>query len=123
MYTPLSLCLGDTLYTMYPTLILEYTIDSITRDGEDNFLVSSCGTLTHTSYLGSPSSSLAVADIHAIEVSCEEGCFVTTCPASYLHHDILGILRVCRDEQELDLLLERGDALLGLLHHLLGHCA
>ena len=38
MYTPLGLRLGDTLDTVDTALVLQDTIDSVTRDGEDDFL-------------------------------------------------------------------------------------
>ena len=106
---------------MHTALILEDTIDAISRDREDDFLVAPSSSLTHTGDLGSPATAFAVADIHLIEVACKEGSFIATCTATDLHDDVLRILGISGDQEKLDLFFERGDTLLSLLHHLTCH--
>ena len=121
MDTALSLCLGDTLDTVDTALVLEDTIDPFTRDGEDDFLVATSRPFAHARDLGSPATAFAVAYVHTVEVASEECCLITARTATDLHDHILSILRVCRDQEELDLLLERWNTLLSLLHHLTSH--
>ena len=106
---------------MHTALILEDTIDAISRDREDDFLVAPSSALAHARDLSSPATAFAVAYIHLIEVTCKEGGFIATCTATDLHDDVLRILGISGDQEKLDLFFERGDTLLSLLHHLTCH--
>ena len=121
MHTSLSLSLRHTLHAVHTTLVLEDTIDAISRDREDDFLVAPSSALAHARDLSSPATAFAVAYIHLIEVTCEKSCFITARTAADLHDDVLRILWVCWDQEKLDLLFERRDTLLSLLHHLTRH--
>ena len=98
MDTTLGLCLRYSLHSVDTTLILEYPIDTIPRDGEDDFLIATSSTLANACDFGCPSSPFTIAYVHAVEISSKECCLIPTCAATDLHDDILCILRICRDE-------------------------
>ena len=68
-----------------------------------------------------PTFHFTVFRIHAEQVSCKQGRFVTACSATYFEYGIAVVLRVGRDKQELYLLFDGGNLRLTVVQFFTGH--
>ena len=115
---PLRLGLGDALHPMRPALPLEDRVRAVALDGEGDLLEAAAFALADRKHLGLEAAPLCVPGQHAVEVAGPERSLVAPYSLPDLDEDVLVIGRVGLDERELEVLLERSEALLELRHEL-----
>ena len=112
VYTSLRLGHRHTLHAMHPRFILHRAIHILARHVADDFLVATHSALRERRHREVPALHLAVFRVHAEEVARKQSSLVATRTATDFQRHVLAVLRVGRDEQELDFLLQLRDALL-----------
>ena len=106
VHAALRLCGRHTLDTMDARLIFQRAIDIGSADGEVNLLVAAYGTLANTGHAELPTLRVAETLIHLEEVAGKEASLVTARSCTDLHLHVLRVLRILRDEGNLDLFFE-----------------
>ena len=104
MYPTLGLGHRHALNAVHARLILQSAIDVIARDTEYHFLETAHSTLTATGHLHVPALGLAVAGVHARQITGEQGCLVTARSATNFEYHVLAVFRILGDEKKLDFL-------------------
>ena len=123
VHAALRLGLRDALYAVHARLVLERAVDVLSRDLHDDLLVSARGALRGRGDLVAPPLRLDVLGVHAQQVAGEECGLVAARAAADLDDGVLRILRILRDEQQLDLLLHACEFGFEFRDHLAGHFA
>ena len=92
---------------MHSGLIFHDSIDTLIvgRKLEDNLLVATSCTRGLIIDLQLPAALLGVLGVHPEKVSREDGGLVTTCAAADLYNGVLAVIRISRNQENLDLLL------------------
>ena len=121
MHPSLRLGGGDALHAVHARLVFQCAIDLFARHAEDDFLEAARGAFRVAGHGHFPALHLAELGVHAEEVPGKEGRFVAARSAADFHDDVLVVLRVGRNEQQLDLFFYFGDALFGGGQFLAGH--
>ncbi len=96
---------------MHAALVFEDAVDAFARHREDDLLVAAHGAFREARDGHLPALLLDVFRVHAEEVAGKEGRFVAARAAADFHDDVLVVFGVGGDEQQLDFLLQPGDAL------------
>ena len=121
MHPSLRLRGGDTLHAVHAALILQRAIDALARHRADDFLEASGRTFVGAGNFQPPALALAILGVHAEEVAGKEGRLVAARAPPDFQDGVAAVLRVGRDEQELDFLLQLGPARLAAVQLLAGH--
>ena len=110
---------------MHSGLIFHDSIDTLIvgRKLEDNLLVATSCTRGLIIDLQLPAAFLGVLRVHSEKVTGEDGGLVTTSAATDLDDGVLAVIRIGRDEENLDLLLHLRDLRLDLGDLSLRHVA
>ena len=110
---------------MHSGLILHSPVNpvSIGRQLEHNLLVASRSTRSLVRNLKFPALALGIFRIHPEQVTCENRRLVTTSTSTDLHHRILTVIRIGRNQQQLDILLHFRNLRLYLGNLLTSHLA
>ena len=105
-----ALCLGGrhTLYTVNARLIFQRTIDIGTTDGKIDFLETTDSTFADAGNRQLPALGVAVALVHLEQVTGKQGCLVATRSGTNLHLNVLGVLRILRNQGYFDFFLQLG---------------
>ena len=108
---------------MHAGLIFHDPIDTLVVGGklEDYLLVASGGARSLVVHLKLPSALLGVFRIHAEKITGEYGSLVTACAATDLDDGVLAVIRVGRNQKDLDLFLHVRKLRLDLRDLGLGH--
>ncbi len=107
---PLGLRLGDPLDAVDAPLVLEAGEGAFPLDDRLDFLEAApAARLGAVDDLDPPAAPLGVADVHPEQLLGEEGGLVAAGPGADLEDDVLAVVRVLREEEDPDLLLERLD--------------
>ena len=103
-----SLCLGGwhTLYTMHARFILQGAIDISSTHSKIDFLITADSTFGHAGDRELPALRLTITLVHLEQVASKQTGFIATCSGTNLHLHILRILRILRNEGDLNLLFE-----------------
>ena len=109
----LALGLGDALDAVHAGLVLHHRVDLLARDLELDGLEAAGLRRARGEDLDLPAAPLAEALVHLIEVAGKDGGLVAAHARADLDDGVLLVVGVGRDEQELDVVLERGE--LGLV--------
>jgi hypothetical protein len=121
---PLGFRLGDPLDAVNAPLVLQAREGALALDDRLDFLeAAAAARLGAVDDLDAPAARLGVADVHPEELLGEEGGLVAARPGPDLEDDVLAVVRVLREEEDADLLLQRGDGLLQAVGFGLGHLA
>ena len=120
-----ALCLRGrhALYAVHARLILQCAVDILARDGADDFFEAAGSPFVGAGHFELPALDVAVLGVHAEEVACKDGRFVATRTATYFEDGVTAVLRVGRNEQQLDVLFQFGQARLAGIKFLAGHVA
>ena len=94
MDTSAGFCLRDSLYTMYPTLILQTGICSLSLDHKCNFFESTDPILIQTHHLRLPSAGFCVFHIHTINLCCKQSSLITARTCTDLYDNIFAVIRI-----------------------------
>ena len=106
MYTSLRLRHRYTLHTVNAALVLERTIHILTGHIENNLLVSACRTFGERRHGVLKSLDLKVLAVHTEQVSGKNSRLVTSRTATDLHHHVLTVFRILRQQLQLQLFLQ-----------------
>ena len=106
MYTSLRFGGRHALYAMYARFIFQRAIYVVSRYGADDFLETAGCALVGAGYIQSPAFSLTILGVHAEEVACKNGGFVSTCTTADFENGVAAVLRVGGDKQELYLFFQ-----------------
>ena len=123
MHTSLCLRGRHALYAVHARFVLQCAIYIIARDGTDDFLESSRGSFVGAGHFETPAFDVAILGVHAEEVAGKDSCFVSARTATYFEDGVAAVLRVGRDEQQLDMFLQFGQARLASIEFLACHFA
>ena len=112
------------LHAVDAALVLQPAVDALAFDERDDFLGAAAARLAQVEHLEPPALALGVARVHAEEVRREERRFVAAGARADFQHDVLRVVRVLRNEQDLQVgeqrvapRLERRQLLLRELAH------
>ena len=78
MDTSTGLCLRDTLYTVYTTLIFELRVCPLSINHEADILHTTDTNLLHVHGLDLPTLCLRIMYIHAVDFCCKKCCLIAT---------------------------------------------
>jgi hypothetical protein len=110
----LRLGLRDALHAVRPALPLEHRVGAVALDRERDLLEAGAVVRARAELLDLEAAPLGVAREHPVEVARPERRLVAADPLADLDDHVLAVRRVARHERELELVLERGEALLEL---------
>ena len=88
-----------------PRLELQLREHVLALDQRDDFLHAARRALVHRHHLDLPALALGVARVHAVEVAGEQRGLVAAGAAADLEDRVLAVVRILRQQQDLDLLL------------------
>ena len=110
MHASLGFGGGNTLHAVHARLVFQRAVDLLAADGADDFLVSARGSLSEAGNLHAPPLALAIFGIHAEEVAGKDGRLVASRSSAYFEDGVAVVFGVGGDEQQLDALLDVGQA-------------
>ena len=117
----LSLSLRHALHAVNSGLVFQHAIDPVSDDLHDDFLESAGSALRLAVDFHLPAATLEILAVHSEEVSREYCRLVTAGTSSDFKNRVLAVLRVGRDEQELDFLFHLRKFRLNLRNLLFRH--
>ncbi len=123
MHAALGFGLGHALHAVHAALILERAVNLLAADLADDLLVAAGCTLALAVDLHLPAFALEILGVHAEEVAGKDGRLVAAGAAADLEDRVLAVLRVGRNQQQADLLLEGRKLLFQFGSLFLGHFA
>ena len=121
MYTSLCFCSRDTLYTVYPRFIFQYSVDVVSGDTANNFFVSSGSSFIRVGYFHFPSFGLTKLGIHTEKVAGKDSGFVSPRTASDFEDCIFAVLWIGRNKHQLDFFFQYRKTFLTIVHLLFSH--
>ena len=95
---------GDALDAMDAALELEAAVRAVAVDLDDRLLDAADPGLVEAQELGREAVALGVADVHPVELGGEQGRLVAAGAAADLHDHVAVVVRVARQEEDLQLL-------------------
>ena len=98
--------LRHALYAVYARFVFQHAVDAVADHFHHDLLESARSALAHAVDLVFPTAFLDVFGIHAKQVAGEQGRFVAAGSAADFDDGVLAVLRVGRDQQQLDLLFQ-----------------
>ena len=114
---------GDALDAVHAGFILHHAVHAVLAGGKlEHDLLEAAGRAgSLVGDLQLPAPALGEVLVHPEQVAGEDGRLVTTGAATDFHHRVLGVVRIGRDEEELDVLLHLGELGLDLRDLVAGH--
>src|SRR5690606_9744932 len=103
---PLRFRLGDPLHAVHAALVLEPGVHAIPAAERDRFLPATGGGLARAQDFHAPAAALRVAGVHAKEVRGEQRGFLAAGAGAHLEDRVPIVVRVARQEQDAELVLE-----------------
>ena len=112
-----ALRLGDRhpLHAVWAALVLHAAPHALALQQERDLVEATHVGRVGLEDVGLPAHAVGVAHVHVEEILGEEVRLLTALRAAYLHDHVLALVRVLRQEEETQLLLQPGDGELGLV--------
>ena len=106
MDTPAALCFRNALNPVNSAFIFQSGISSLTCYHEYALFESSDSVFVQRDHLCLPSSAVRIMNIHTVDLSRKKRRFITACACPDLNDNVLIIIRIFREQKDLQLLFQ-----------------
>ncbi len=107
MDTPLGFGRRNALYAMPAGLKLKTPVDALAADFGDDFFITAMLAFAGAHDLHTPAARFSVTAVHTEEIACEQRGFIAAGARTHFHERVTFIVRIFRQQQQLELLLQR----------------